>query len=73
MRISKRKIEKAGIKVLFEKWDEIFKELDAYRKIARVQRKYYALLPYRPEKEPDMYQDIDVRLTVADGVYVAFD
>jgi hypothetical protein len=31
------------------------------------------LLPYRPEKEPDMYQDIDVRLTVADGVYVAFD
>jgi hypothetical protein len=73
MRLSKRKIAKSSMRVICEKWERVFEELEAYRKIAKVQKTYYALLPYRPEKEPEMYRDIDIRLTVSDGVFVHFD
>jgi hypothetical protein len=68
MRLSKRKIEKYGFTQLCKKWERIEYELDLFRKIAKIQIKYYALLPYRPQKEPDLYKTIDIRLS--DGIYL---
>jgi hypothetical protein len=67
MRLSKRNYRKYEYRFICNKWKKIFKEVDIYQKIARIQKKYYALLPYRPIKEPDLYKTIDIRLT--EGVF----
>jgi hypothetical protein len=68
MRLSRRTIKKAEYTNLCKKWEQIEKELDVYRKIAKMQIHFYALGPYRPVKEPDLYKTIDVRLT--EGIYL---
>jgi hypothetical protein len=68
MRLSKRNFKKYEYIRLCKKWERIEHELDLYLAIARIQKKYYALLPYQPIKEPDLYKTIDIKLT--EGVFL---
>jgi hypothetical protein len=48
MRLSKRTLKKACNLKLKRAWEIYWKELEFFLKIGEAQKKYYALLPYRP-------------------------